>query len=169
VKDLAQNLNIQVTIRHRDKASFDEVCLAPQIITLKQLSTLFPQLKHPQFFEVVGDFQAAQAESTLNAEQAKLLQAATSAPTVAAPSAVSSAFGALTELPAVYAIAPDTDVIDIVETVSAAPSLVAGAKRGREEVTPATVNGSSHDDDGIVIVDDDDATPASSVKVPRNT
>lgn len=50
-----QSMNI--TIRHKDRESFDE-------------------LKHPQFFEIVGDFEAATTAAKLEAESAAVSHAA---------------------------------------------------------------------------------------------
>ena len=52
ISDFSQQKDITLTIRHRDKSLFNE-------------------LKHPQFFELVGDYDAERVEEALNTESKK--------------------------------------------------------------------------------------------------
>ncbi len=171
ITDFSQDLQLQLTVRHRSKEDFDE-------------------LKHPQFFELVGDVDAKALEKTLDAEAASAKRAgdgsgagaassSSSSSAAAAASSSSSSVGAVAGAKrprdAVADAAGGPAVIDLVDDdeEEEKPGTGAGAdgqqKRARPEAGGGSAAGGAPStggagaagagrkaDDGVLVIDDDE-------------
>jgi hypothetical protein len=166
ITDFSQDLQLQLTVRHRSKEDFDE-------------------LKHPQFFELVGDVDAKALEKTLDAEAASAKRAgdgsgagAASSSSSAAASSSSSSVGAVAGAKrprdAVADAAGGPAVLDLVDDdeEEEKPGTGAGAdgqqKRARPEAGGGSAGGAASTggagaagagrkaDDGVLVIDDDE-------------
>lgn len=130
ITDFSQDLSITLTITHRPRADFDE-------------------LKHPQFFELVGASAAAATAAQLDAEKAELTQAAHNGGAAQAGPASTAANG-----------------VNADAGVAAGEPRATGRKRKLEAMPPPSV--SSDGKMTISLVDDDDVPTTKRTRVEDN-